>query len=131
LLFVLPLLPPALEAVSVVIAHVLVPARWSRHPHAVGRHAPSPVVLPEAPWTRAGLLRFCLSDVLPYQLSELPPARDAGGPRLVVEEWPQFESGRRVRDLANAVKEVADIPLVGFTHTHTPAEQSCGFCCDA
>jgi hypothetical protein len=108
-------------AFACTIALFCIVAPTSKHPTPSRR----PLELPEAPWIRAGLLRFCLSSVLPYQAGETQSrAGQAGaGSGAVVGHgpsapWPNLRDGRGVLELNSAIKEIEDVPLVGACMGH-------------
>ncbi len=65
--------------------------------------------LPTSVWDAAALLRYCLSDVLPYTSDEV----DATARRNAVfpVSWPVIDEAR-LRDTQIAVRDIVDAPLV-------------------
>lgn len=68
------------------------------------------VPLPSAVWDCAALLRFCLSDVLPYLASEVEGVAVPRAHPAFPTRWALNEA--TVRELQIAVREITDIKLV-------------------
>ena len=83
--------------------------------------------LPRSQWARAGLLRFCLTDVLPYQQLEVDMESERAGntsadgshrPRQARQTstaraaWPSLDGDANSRPLALAVKDIQDTLLM-------------------